>query len=134
MSRYVDSEGGAPQPEARIVIRVAPSPSVKPVLAVVDTAASWCVFRPDVGALLLEHFIPVPEVVALSTRLGLYRGQLYRGMLTLFADVGTPLNVEATVFLTPDWPGPNFLGYQGLLQRIRFAIDPESNQFYFGPI
>jgi hypothetical protein len=52
----------------------------------------------------------------------------------LLADTGEPLDVPATVFVTPDWPGPNFLGYQGLLQRIRFAVDPESNRFYFGPI
>jgi hypothetical protein len=35
---------------------------------------------------------------------------------------------------SPDWRGPNFLGYQGLLQRIRFAVDPEVNLFYFGRI
>jgi hypothetical protein len=28
----------------------------------------------------------------------------------------------------------NFLGYEGLLQRIRFAVDPEVNLFYFGRI
>ena len=66
--------------------------------------------------------------------MGVFRGQLYRGLITLLADEGSPLDVEATVFVTPDWPGPNFLGYQGLLQRIRFAVDPESNRFYFGPI
>jgi hypothetical protein len=40
--------------------------------------------------------------------------------------------VDATIFVSPDWHGPNFIGYQGLLQRIRFAVDPETNLFYFG--
>jgi len=56
----------------------------------VDTAAPWCIFEPEVGDLL--------------------RPQL------------------------ADWPGPNFIGYEGLLQRIRFAVDPETNLFYFGQI
>jgi len=25
-----------------------------------------------------------------------------------------------------------FLGYSGLLDRIRFALDPQANDFYFG--
>jgi hypothetical protein len=28
----------------------------------------------------------------------------------------------------------HFLGYTGFLQRIRFALDPQSNQLYFGAI
>ncbi|HYX22539.1 MAG TPA: hypothetical protein VFC23_00165, partial [Thermoanaerobaculia bacterium] len=103
------------------MIRVAPSPT-QTVLTVVDTAASWCVFKPDVGATLLDYFDPSPEVVILSTRLGMFRGRLHRGSITILADEGKPLDVEATVFLAPDWPGPNFLGYQGFLQRIRFAV------------
>ena len=48
--------------------------------------------------------------------------------------VGGPFEVEATIFVSPDWSGGNFLGYEGLFQRIRFAIDPEANFFYFGQI
>ena len=83
---------------------------------------------------MLDHFEPFPDLVTLSTRLGVFRGRLHRGPITLIAETGEPLAVPATVFVTPDWPGPNFLGYQGLLQRIRFAVDPASNRFYFGPI
>ncbi len=33
-----------------------------------------------------------------------------------------------------DWPpGKTFLGYSGLLDSIRFALDPQRNHFYFGP-
>jgi hypothetical protein len=76
----------------------------------------------------------LPGRVVLSTRLGVFQGTLYRGQVTLPADEGESLDLDATVFVCPDWPGPNFLGYQGLLQRVRFAVDPESNTFYFGRI
>ena len=52
----------------------------------------------------------------------------------LVADEGEDLDIEATMFLSPDWPGGNFIGYEGLLERIRFAVDPETNLFYFGQI
>ncbi len=61
-------------------------------------------------------------------------GALYRVPVKLLADEGEPLQMEATVFLSPDWQGPNFIGYEGLLQRIRFAVDPQANQFYFGGV
>jgi hypothetical protein len=64
----------------------------------------------------------------------LVHGALYRGPITIPAEEADPLDLEATVFLSPDWRGPNFIGYQGLLQRIRFAVDPEVNLFYFGRI
>jgi hypothetical protein len=120
--------------EARILVRVRPEPGADPVLAIVDTAAPWCIFTPDVGSTLLKHLDSVPGPIALSTRLGVFRGGLYRGTIVLAAEQGEHLDVDATIFLAPDWPGPNFLGYQGFLQRIRFAVDPESNLFYFGRI
>ena len=66
--------------------------------------------------------------------MGTIQGAVYRDVLRLPADEGEPLDVEASIFLSPDWRGPNFIGYQGLLQRIRFAVDPEVNLFYFGRI
>jgi hypothetical protein len=36
------------------------------------------------------------------------------------------------VLVSAEWLAPTFLGYMGLLERIRFAIDPQANQFYFG--
>ncbi|MFL6235648.1 MAG: hypothetical protein ACJ76N_21100 [Thermoanaerobaculia bacterium] len=68
----------------------------------------------------------------MSTRLGTFRGDLYRVPLFFEALDGEALDIEATVFVSPSWPGENFLGYEGLLQRIRFAVDPEVNLFYFG--
>jgi hypothetical protein len=133
-TRYFDVDKAYPRVDARIVIPLTITSVSKPVLAVVDTAAPWCIFEPEVGSLFAQDREPMQSGVALSTRLGVLRGDLYRAQVTLPADEGRSLNVEATAFVTPDWPGPNFLGYQGLLQRIRFAVDPESNRFYFGPI
>jgi hypothetical protein len=134
MSRYVDADQDRPGSEARILVRLSLGLVPSFVLAVVDTAAPWCIFGPDVGQYLKRAFWPVEGQVSLSTRIGLLRGDLYRVPLTLLADEGENLEVEATVFLSPDWRGPNFIGYEGLLQRIRFAVDPETNLFYFGQI
>lgn len=99
----------------------------------VDTAAPWCIFEPTLSDFIRESFDQVSEEVRLSTRLGPFVGSLYRGPLFVPALEGEPLDVEVTVFVSSDWPpGENFLGYEGLLQRIRFAVDPEENLFYFG--
>lgn len=129
---YWDSSQERGLKEPRIVIRVAPGLIEKPVTAVVDTAAPWCIFRPDLGNRIVETLSPLQDGVALSTRLGVVRGSLYRGQILLPADEGDPLDVEATIFLSPEWQGDNFVGYEGLLQRIRFAVDPQLNLFYFG--
>lgn len=99
-----------------------------------DTAAPWCIFSPSIGASLQQDFDPVSDDVLLSTRLGIFKGSLYRVPITFPALLGEALDLQATVFVSPNWPGGNFLGYQGLLQRIRFAVDPETNLFYFGQI
>jgi hypothetical protein len=130
--RYVDAHRSYPATEARIVIPVTPESVERPVLAVVDTGAPWCIFEPIVAKVLARNFLPLQRQVSLSTRLGVIRGALYRVAITIEADEGDSLNLESTVFLSPEWRGPNFIGYQGLLQRIRFAVDPETNLFYFG--
>ena len=118
--------------EARIVVPVTLKGVVEPVLAVMDTGAPWCIFEPFAAKILVRNSLLVQKRVALSTRLGMIHGALYREMIRIPADEGDPLDVEATVFVSPDWQGPSFIGYQGLLERIRFAVDPETNLFYFG--
>ena len=103
-------------------------------MAVVDTAAPWCIFKPTIGGVIRARLSPVDQNVELSTRLGVIPGDLYRLPITLPAEEGENLEVEATIFLSPDWRGENFVGYLGLLQRIRFAVDPQSNLFYFGDL
>ena len=43
-------------------------------------------------------------------------------------------DAEATVLVSSDWQGPSIVGYTGMLDRIRFAVDPPANQFHFGPL
>ncbi len=70
----------------------------------------------------------------LITHLGLKRGYLVQVPLSFVADDGDPLDTEGTFFITEDWPeGLNFLGYSGLLDAVRIALDPQANHFYFGP-
>ncbi|HEV7504319.1 MAG TPA: hypothetical protein VGS07_05375 [Thermoanaerobaculia bacterium] len=61
-------------------------------------------------------------------------GVLARLQVQFLADDGENFTTEATFFISPDWPpGRTFLGYSGLLDAMRFAIDPQVNHFYFGP-
>ena len=132
--QYIENRREIIGSEARILVPLSLELISRTILAVVDTAAPWCIFEPEVGNHLRQAVSPSEEQVVLSTRLGTINGSLYRVPLRVPADEGESLDVEATVFLSPDWRGPNFIGYQGLLQRIRFAVDPETNLFYFGRI
>ena len=93
------------------------------VLAMVDTAAPWCILQPALGEMIRPYVAELPGDRKLSTRLGWFAGRLSRGPVTLVADDGEELEVEVTFFLSPDWPGGNFVGYQGFLDHLRFATD-----------
>jgi hypothetical protein len=56
----------------------------------------------------------------------------------LEATIGTSIDVDATAFV-PDveefWGDlPSFIGLMGFLERIRFAVDPSTDTFYFGKL
>lgn len=102
------------------------------ILAMVDTAAPWCILEPTLGEAILPHVEELPEDRALSTRRGTFVGRLYRGPVTLVADMGEELEIDVTFFLSREWPGGNFVGYLGFLDRLRFAMDASANLFYFG--
>lgn len=42
------------------------------------------------------------------------------------------MTIEATCFTSPDWLGPNVLGWKGCLERLRFAVDPGDESFFVG--
>jgi len=106
---------------------------------IVDTGAPWCGLDPE----LAEAWESTFQVVykpgrKLNVRGDPYEGQLVRAVIVLQATSGEDLAVEATIFipeLAPgqEWPYPNFLGLDGFLNRIRFAVDATENTFYFGP-
>ena len=57
-----------------------------------------------------------------------------RAVTRLVAEDGESVEIEATVFVSPEWREGNFIGYSGLLERIRFAVDPDTNSFIFGAL
>lgn len=118
--------------EARIFVPVRLAGLDVDVTAMVDTAAPWCVLEGAIANLYADREASLVPRQRLSSRLGDHTGDLHRSPITLLADEGDSLTVEATIFVCPDWPGPNVIGYNGLLERIRFAVDPSLNTFYFG--
>ncbi len=128
---YFDTLGG-PKAIAKIYIRLFPGDVEVPILAQVDTGAAWSILERDIaeGLGLLDESGPP---VSLSTRKGTVNGRLVRVPMTILADEGDSLRVEATLFVSQDWEQGNFIGYCGFLERIRFAVDPQTNDFYFGP-
>lgn len=99
-------------------------------IALVDTASQWCLLPPSV-ALDLGYDLESEGDTRLHTRFGVLSGALIRLPVIFVADEGEPAEVEATWFLSPDWPGPIVVGWKGCLERMRFAFDPRENDFYF---
>ena len=100
----------------------------------VDTAAPWCILDPDLARSAERHLESLPDIASLDTRLGRFTGRLYRGTTSVLAEEGEALAVDTTFFLAQDWTGGNFIGYQGFLERFRFAVDPGLNRFSFSPL
>jgi hypothetical protein len=103
--------------------------------SILDTGADWSVFNTEIAE-DLGLFGIEGEPIALSTRFGTIAGYLVPAPVTLIADDGDSLRIDATVFISTDWPrkAGTFLGYSGLTERIRFAVDPQKNDLFFGPI
>jgi hypothetical protein len=133
-SLFRDFVKGIPEPTAKIYVKICLDGRLESSLyAQVDTGAAWSVLDPAVAETfgLLDR---IGEPTRLHTRLGLIEGKLVRLPITFLSDQGDPLDTYGTFFISPDWPpGRTFLGYSGLLDSMRFALDPQANQFYFGP-
>jgi len=128
-SRYLDADPGRPSKTASVHVQV--EFDGVPVLAMLDTGASWSVLNAELAD-DLELFDRDGDTVTISSRMGTVQGKLVRALTTLVADDGDSVEVDSTVFVSRDWPAGNFIGYSGLLERIRFAIDPQDNTFIFG--
>ena len=103
-------------------------------IALLDTGAEWCVLPPAVAQSLGALEPGDAPLLRLSTRLGTVTGHLERIPVRFPAEVGASLTVDATWFISPDWPGPLVVGWKGCLERLRFALDPGEETFYFGKI
>jgi hypothetical protein len=132
-STFRDHLEGLREPSAKVYVPVQVGNFTPIVLAQLDTGAAWSVLDPVV-ARSLGLLQAGGLLTRLETHFGTQEGRLVRVPIRFVADHGTALNTEATFFISPDWPpGRTFLGYSGLLDAMRFAIDPQANHFYFGP-
>jgi len=118
----------------RLVVAVECRLGTLSVFALLDTAAEWCVLPPEMATALGFDLEPDPAFPPYSTRYGLLFGRQERIPVTLLPEEGEPLEIDATWFISPDWPGPIVLGWKGCLERLRFALDPTPGveRFYFG--
>jgi hypothetical protein len=107
--------------------------------ALVDTGGVYLLCHPRLARQLdIDASQAVSPVIELLFRGVFLRGQLHRLALTLLAEEGENLAFEATAFVPAQheeegWSGmPSILGFYGCLERIRMAIDPVTETFYFG--
>ena len=131
-SRFLDQHPRFPEPGAKVFVQVEIAGLAGVWVAQVDTGAAYSILEADVAAALGLLGLRAPWT-RLSTRLGVLKGQLIRLPITLVADDGESLEVDAPFFVSPEWRGGTFLGYTGLLDRLRIALDSPANLFYFGP-
>jgi len=133
-ARYLDAHPGVQDPQPRIYVKFRPE-GVDPAvvfLALLDTGGHFCILNNRVASLIRDELTDQLDEVSLRTARGLVRGDLYRHRFTLVAERGESLTLESNVLLLEDWPAPSFIGYSGMLDRLRFAVDSQSNRFYFG--
>lgn len=131
-SKFFDHPHENEEPTAKIYVTVRFANFPEDQLAQLDTGAAWTILPPD-----LAKSMGAPErsgnPVRLISRFGTYEGYLVRLSFTFIADAGESLDTDGTFFISKDWPSKmTFLGYSGLLDSIRFALDPQANHFYFG--
>jgi hypothetical protein len=133
MMKYVDNYPG--HFNNRIVVPISIEGQII-TTAMLDTGSVWCILRAEeVEDLPIDYY---EEDVERSIGEFRWRGKMCRLQIGIEAQIGEPISVDATVFV-PDpvlgkQPLPNLIGFSGFLERIRFAIDPEHNHFYFAPL
>ena len=109
-----------------------------PELALLDTGAHWTLIGPELIQELGDELgEAIDEPPPMSTRLGRFHGTLHRLPIQLVADMGADFTVDGTCLALPDWPGPSILGFNGFLERLRFAFEPAIDadtqaRLYFG--
>ena len=131
-STYVDNYPGDETNKIRIKVQFSTLP---PCHAILDTGSPFPILlKQQADELEIDLSQSLRDTV-LYIRGHRVTGSLIRLPVMLIADEGDSLEIESTVFIPDEEITiPNFIGYDGLLQRIRFAIDPLNgvNKFYFG--
>jgi hypothetical protein len=106
--------------------------------AMVDTGAPYLVLSPEIADLLDKDLSNECGHATLKIRGEPYQGRLVRHGMTLLAEEGEGCTIETTAFVpAPEaiatWGDtPIVLGFYCCLDRLRFAIDPDSMRFFFG--
>ncbi len=132
---YLDAlPGQLARRDAKLYVRIAVGSPTLTTMAMLDTGSTYSVLDADMADHLGAFDETDAPVVDLATRHGLMRGSLVRRRVWLLAEEGESLDVDATFWVGPEWRYGHFLGYTGFLQRIRLALDPQSNQLHFGAI
>jgi predicted aspartyl protease len=99
--------------------------------ALLDTGANDCVLAWQVAEQVPQLLEPAEiQVRALggNVHVGLY----FPVVLVFPADEGQDLTLDTFAWASETFSGPSLIGYGGMLEKIRFALDPEHNLFYFG--
>lgn len=105
----------------------------------VDTGGVYLVCDPEIADLLELDLRDGLDATKLLIRGVEVRGALHRVSLTLLAQQGQSLELEVTAFIPclqsdEPWYLPPVMGLVGCLERLRFAVDPTTDMFYFGSI
>lgn len=107
--------------------------------AIIDTGAPYIVCSPWLARLINLDPDRVREKITMRIRGYKIEGVLYRLRLSLLADEGEPLAIEAPAFIpdsmqefTEGFLPRSFIGLSACLESICFAIDPNRELFYFG--
>lgn len=131
-SRFLDRLPTEGEASSKIYIKLRPVELDTTLLAQLDTGSPWSILEPEIAE-AVGLFDIAGEPKSLSSRGMTFNGHLVRVPVLLLADEGDSLEVDAIVFICRDWPSGNFVGYAGLLESIRIALDPQANRFHFGP-
>ncbi len=131
---YWDSCPGLAEPLPRVYIPFQPEGAETWFLALLDTGGHFCILSTEVADTIRGGLTHTVQRTSLVTAQGRIQGQLYRHRIELVAQEGEDFGVEATVLVSSDWRGPSVLGYTGMLDRMRCALDPQTNRFFFGPL
>ena len=135
-SRYFTGRPDTPT-EGRLLLKI--TIEGLPTTAAVDTGAPYLVCDPALSPLLAPYLTDPLGWVSLGIRRETYQGELYLLTAEIIAHEGEGVRVQATTFIPRLSPGqqwllPSFIGWTGMLERLRFAVDPASDTFYFGPL
>ncbi len=132
VARFLDALPEISEPLARIYVKLLLEGSEVALFALLDTGGHYLVLNQEVAESIQPGLTESLGKRTLHTSRGTIRGDLYTHRVTFLAEEGDHLDVETVLFRSPDWQGPNILGYSGGLDRFQLAISPNVNRWYFG--